>query len=317
VSIKKWVVRNEYLSSTYEDEGGRLTLEQRRLGKIGYMSSAVMFGAASLGNVTQDEADESIQFAVNSGVNHFDTAASYGEAELRMGPWMKEIRNRIFLATKTGQRTRDEAKREIHRSLERLQVDAVDLIQLHAVGSIDELNKCTEKGGALEALLEARDEGIVKWIGITGHGHLAPATHLEALRRFSFDAVLTPLNYRLYAMPEYKQDFDALRAETERQDVALRVIKAIAKGPWNEHQERNYATWYEPFDEQKIIDACVHYVLNTDGVSSFASAGDVHLFPKIVDAVNRYGYMSDEEVTAILSNVPEYQSPFGAPTSIA
>ncbi|QSO50450.1 aldo/keto reductase [Alicyclobacillus curvatus] len=292
-------------------------MEQRRLGKIGYMSSAVMFGAASLGNVTQDEADESIQFAVNNGVNHFDTAASYGEAELRMGPWMKEIRNRIFLATKTGQRTRDEAKREIHRSLERLQVDAVDLIQLHAVGSIDELNKCTEKGGALEALLEARDEGIVKWIGITGHGHLAPATHLEALRRFSFDAVLTPLNYRLYAMPEYKQDFDALRAETERQDVALRVIKAIAKGPWNEHQERNYATWYEPFDEQKIIDACVHYVLNTDGVSSFASAGDVHLFTKIVDAVNRYGYMSDEEVTAILSNVPEYQSPFGAPTSIA
>lgn len=291
-------------------------MEQRRLGKLGYMSSGVMFGAASLGNVTQEEADESIQFAIDHGVNHFDTAASYGDAELRMGPWMRKIRNQIFLATKTGQRTRDEAKREIYKSLERLQVDSVDLIQLHAVGSMEELDKCTARGGALEALIEARDEGIVKWIGITGHGHLAPATHLQALRRFPFDAVLTPLNYRLYGMTEYKRDFDQLRAETKKQDVALRVIKAIAKGPWGEHQERNYATWYEPFDQQKIIDACVHYVLNTDGVSSFASAGDVHLFPKIVDAVNRYGYMTDEEVTAILSSVPEYKSPFGAPTSI-
>lgn len=243
-------------------------MEQRRLGKLEYMSSVVMFGAASLGNVTQDEADQSIQFAVDHGVNHFDTAASYGDAELRMGPWMPKIRQQIFLATKTGVRTKDEAKQEIHRSLERLQVDNVDLIQLHAVGSIEELDKCTSAGGALEALIEARDEGIVKAIGITGHGHLAPATHLEALRRFPFDAVLTPLNFKLYSMPDYKKDFDALRAETIKQDVALRVIKAIAKGPWDVNQKRNYATWYEPFDEQQIIDACVHFVLNQEGVSA-------------------------------------------------
>ncbi|KPV40833.1 aldo/keto reductase [Alicyclobacillus ferrooxydans] len=292
-------------------------MEQRRLGKLEYMSSAVMFGAASLGNVTQDEADKSIKFAVDHGVNHFDTAADYGDAELRMGPWMPKIRQQIFLATKTGKRTKEEAKRELHRSLERLQVDDVDLIQLHAVGSIEELDKCTSAGGALEALVEARDEGIVKAIGITGHGHMAPATHLEALRRFPFDAVLTPLNFKLYSMPEYRFDFDALRAETVKQDVALRVIKAIAKGPWDVNQKRNYATWYEPFDEQKVIDACVHFVLNQAGVSAFASAGDVHLFPKIVDAVNRYGQMSTEEVTDILSRIPEYTTPFGAPTSIA
>jgi predicted aldo/keto reductase-like oxidoreductase len=292
-------------------------VEKRRLGRLEYMSTAVMFGAASLADVTQDEADQSIEFAVNHGVNHFDTAADYGDSELRLGPWMPKIRKQIFLATKTGKRTRDEAKREIHRSLERLQVDSVDLIQLHAVGTIEELDKCTTKGGALEAALEAKDEGIVKGIGITGHGHQAPATHLEALRRFAFDAILTPLNFKLYSMPEYKRDFDALRAQTKQQDVALRVIKAVAKGPWGTDQKRNYATWYEPFDQQRIIDACVHYVLNTDGVSSFASAGDVHLFPKIVDAVERYGEMADEEITNILSTVPEYQTPFGHPTSIA
>lgn len=292
-------------------------MEIRRQGRLEYMSSAVMFGGASLGDVTQEEANQSIQFAVEHGVNHFDTAADYGDSEILLGPWMPKIRNQIFLATKTGQRTKEAAKREIYRSLERLQVDQVDLIQLHAVGTMDELDKCTSKGGALEAVVEAKEEGLAKGIGITGHGHQAPATHLEALRRFPFDAVLTPLNFKLYSIPEYRADFDALRAETKKQDVALRVIKAIAKGPWGEHQKRTYATWYEPFDEQRVIDACVNFVLSVDGVCGFASAGDVHLFPMIVDATARYGQMSAEEVTEVLSKLPEYQSPFGAPTSIA
>lgn len=292
-------------------------MEKRRLGRLEYISSAIMFGGASLGEVTQEEANQSIRFAVEHGVNHFDTAADYGDSEIRLGAWMPQIRNQIFLATKTGQRTKEAAKSEIYRSLERLRVDNVDLIQLHAVGSVDELDKCTAKGGVLEAVLEAKEEGMVKAIGITGHGHQAPATHLEALRRFPFDAVLTPLNFKLYSMPEYREDFDALREETQKQDVALRVIKAIAKGPWGVHQKRTYATWYEPFDEQKIIDACVNFVLSMEGVSGFASAGDVHLFPMIVDATERYGQMSAEEVTSILSQLPEYQTPFGAPTSIA
>ncbi|XEC95945.1 aldo/keto reductase [Paenibacillus tarimensis] len=290
---------------------------KRKIGRLSYESSVVMFGAASLGNVTQEEADESISFALRHGVNHFDTAASYGDAELRMGPMISKIRGEIFLATKTGHRSKNAAKEEIYRSLERMQVDSVDLIQLHAVGTMDELDRCTEKGGALEAALEAKEEGIVKAIGITGHGHEAPAVHLEALRRFPFETVLLPLNYYMYSIPEYREAFDALMEEAGRQDVAVRVIKAVAKAPWREDQQRQYATWYEPFEQQEIIDACVHFVLSFPGVAGFASAGDIHLFPKIVDAAERFGSMSDEDAERILASISGYTTIFGAPTSIA
>lgn len=290
---------------------------KRTIGRLNYESSVVMFGAASLGNVTQEEADASISFALQHGVNHFDTAASYGDAEVRMGPMISQIRKDIFLATKTGQRTKKEAKEEIYRSLERMRVDSVDLLQLHAVGSMEELDRCTEKGGALEAALEAQAEGIVMEIGITGHGHDAPIVHLEALHRFPFATVLLPLNYYMYSMPKYREAFDALMEEANKQNAAIRVIKAIAKAPWGEGEKRPYATWYEPFDQQQIIDACVHFVLSFPGVCGFASAGDIHLFPKIVDAVERYGSMNDEEAERILGSISGYTSIFGAPTSIA
>jgi predicted aldo/keto reductase-like oxidoreductase len=290
---------------------------KRTIGRLGYEGSVVMFGAASLGKVTQAEADDSISFALGHGVNHFDTAASYGDAELRMGPWMPKVRSDIFLATKTGERTKEKAKAEIHRSLERLRVDSVDLLQLHAVGDMDNLDQCTRKGGALEALLEAKEEGLIKAIGITGHGHQAPVVHREALRRFPFDTVLLPLNYYLYSLPEYRGDFDALMAAAGESGAAVRVIKAIAKGPWAPEQARNYATWYEPFDVQEVIDACVHFVLSFPGVVGFASAGDIHLFPKIVDAVNRYGSLTGEQAERVLQAISGYASPFGAPTSIA
>jgi predicted aldo/keto reductase-like oxidoreductase len=292
-------------------------LQKRTMGRIGYESSVVMFGAAKLGNVTQEEADASITYALNHGVNHFDTAASYGDAEIRMGPVIRKIRGDIFLATKTGERTKAKAKEEIYRSLERMQVSSVDLLQLHAVGTIEELDLCTGKGGSLEAAIEAKEEGIVKHIGITGHGHLAPATHLEALSRYPFETVLLPLNYYMYSLPEYKEAIDALMEEATRQQTAVRVIKAIAKGPWAEQQNRTYATWYEPFDQQEIIDACVHFVLTFPNVVGFASAGDVHLFPKIIDAVERFGSMSDEQAKQILHSISGYTSVFGAPTSIA
>jgi aryl-alcohol dehydrogenase-like predicted oxidoreductase len=287
------------------------------MARLGKDSSVVMFGGAKLGQATQAEADQSIAYAIEHGVNHFDTAASYGDSEIRLGPWMGRIREQIFLASKTGERTAIKAKEEIYRSLERLQVDKLDLIQLHAVGSIAELDLCTGKGGALEALLEAKAEGVVKAIGITGHGHDAPATHLEALRRFPFDTILTPYNYHLYSMPHYREDFDRLAAETVRQSVALRVIKAIAKGPWETDQKRTFDTWYEPFSEQKVIDACVHFVLFRQDIAGFASAGDMKLLPKIVEAVSRFGQMNEAEVHSILSQIPHYASPFGAPTSIA
>ncbi|GAE93341.1 oxidoreductase [Gracilibacillus boraciitolerans JCM 21714] len=289
---------------------------KRKIGRIDYQGSAVMFGAASLGDVTQEEADQSIKHALAHGVNHFDVAADYGNAELRLAPIISEIQNDIFLATKTGKRTKDEAKTEIYRSLERMKVDSVDLLQLHAVGTIEELDKCTAKGGALEALIEAKEEGVIREIGITGHGHQAPVTHLEALRRFPFATVLLPLNYYMYSLPEYRQAFDALMEEANKQETAVRVIKAVAKAPWIEGEERPYATWYKPFDRQEIIDACVHFVLSFPGIAGFASAGDIHLFPKIVDAVERYGSMSDEEAERILSSISGYTTIFGAPTSI-
>jgi predicted aldo/keto reductase-like oxidoreductase len=290
---------------------------RRTQGRLGKESSVLMFGAASLGNVTQEEADLSIRFALDHGVDHFDTAASYGDAEIRMGPIVSQVRNKVFLATKTGERTKQKAKEEIYRSLERMKVNDVDLLQLHAVGTIEELDLCTGKGGALEAALEAKEEGIVKAIGITGHGHAAPATHLEALRRYPFDTVLLPLNYYMYSLPEYKDAFEALREEAKKQQVAVRVIKAIAKKPWDENQKRSYATWYEPFDEQQVIDACVHFVMSFPDVVGFASAGDIHLFPKIVDAVERFGNMADGEAEGILSSLSGYTSVFGGPTSIA
>lgn len=290
---------------------------KRTMGRLNHDSSVVMFGAASLGNVMQEEADASISFALQHGVNHFDTAASYGDAEVRMGPTINTIRKDIFLATKTGQRTKKEAKEEIYRSLERMRVDSVDLLQLHAVGSMEELDRCTGKGGSLEAALEAQAEGIVKEIGITGHGHDAPTVHLEALHRFPFATVLLPLNYYMYGLPAYREAFDALMVEANKQNAAVRVIKAIAKAPWVEGEKRPYTTWYEPFDQQQIIDACVHFVLSFPGVCGFASAGDIHLFPKIVDSVERYGSMNDEEAVRILSGISGYTSVFGAPTSIA
>ncbi|WP_127585180.1 aldo/keto reductase [Paenibacillus koleovorans] len=290
---------------------------KRTVGRLRHNSSVVMFGAASLGHVTQEAADASIAHALAHGVNHFDTAASYGEAELRMGPWMPRIREEIFLATKTGERGREAATRELHQSLERLQTGFIDLIQLHAVGDMANLDACTAPDGALEALVEAKEEGLVGGIGITGHGHAAPAVHLEALRRFPFDTVLLPLNYYMYSLPDYREGIDQLLEEAERQGAAVRAIKAIAKGPWAPGQTRTHATWYEPFEQQQVIDACVHFVLSFPGIAGFATAGDVGLFPRIVDAAERFGSMTDEEAQTILRGISGYGSPFDAPTSIA
>ena len=207
-------------------------MQQRRLGRLGHQSSVLIYGAAALAEVDQDTADASVQLALDAGINHFDVAASYGDAELRLGPWMRRIRDRIFLATKTGLRDRDAAWAQINHSLERLQTDHVDLIQVHAVGDLEELDLVTRPGGSLEAVVRARDEGLAGAIGITGHGHQAPATHLEALGRFPFDTVLTPLNYVLSQDPAYLADYQALVAEVQAQDVGLMIIKVASRRNW-------------------------------------------------------------------------------------
>jgi aryl-alcohol dehydrogenase-like predicted oxidoreductase len=285
-------------------------METRRLGRLGHESSVLIYGGAALYSVSQEVADRSIEQALQAGINHFDTAAAYGDSELRLGHWMPRIRDRIFLSTKTGDRTAGGAYDSIRRSLERLQVGRVDLIQLHAVGDVEELDRAMAKDGALEGALRAKDEGLVGGIGITGHGMGAPATHLEALRRFPFDTVLTPYSWRLAQDQEYRRDFDALAAEIRRQDAGLMLIKAIARSLWREGETPPYTTWYEPFDDQATIHAAVAFVLSRDEATGICTAGDVRLLPLLIEAEKRLRSRSVEQIDRQLSSVPDQESPF-------
>jgi predicted aldo/keto reductase-like oxidoreductase len=292
------------------EEGG-IAVQQRRLGRVGHQSSVLIYGAAALAEVDQDTADASVQLALDAGINHLDVAASYGDAELRLGPWMPRIRERIFLATKTGLRDRDAAWAQINQSLERLQTDRVDLIQVHAVGDLEELDLVTRPGGSLQAVVRARDEGLAAAIGITGHGHQAPATHREALRRFPFDTVLTPLNWVLGQDPAYVADYQALVAEVQAQDVGLMIIKVASRRNWPEQPaEHTYGTWYEPFDDQERIGAAVAWVLSHPEVTGIATPGDVRLLPMVIEAERRLADISRAEAESILAHASDYSSPF-------
>ena len=285
-------------------------METRRLGRLDHRSSVLIYGAAALSDVTQDVADRSIQEALDGGINHVDVAASYGDAELRLGPWMSQIRDRIFLATKTGQRDRESAWREINASLERLQTDRVDLIQLHGVGDLNELDLATGADGALEAATRAVDEGLVGAVGITGHGWTAPATHLEALGRYPFATVLTPLNPVLWRDDAYRTDYLALVDEVRRQDAGLMTIKTGSRRNWPEGAEHTHTTWYEPFDEQERITAAVSWVLSHEEVTGIPTAGDVSLLRLFLEAERNRVAPADGE--ASLSTDADYASPFVA-----
>ncbi|HVX45962.1 MAG TPA: aldo/keto reductase [Mycobacteriales bacterium] len=284
-------------------------MRTRRLGKLEHESTVIIYGAAMLSGVTQEVADRSIAEALDAGINHFDAARSYGEAELRLGPNIPAIRDRIFLATKTGERKAEDAWRQINESLERLQTDHVDLLQLHAVVDLDELDKATGTGGALEAAVRARDEGLTRAIGITGHGHAAPSTHLEALRRFDFDTVLTPLNYTLGQREDYYRDWLELAEETRRRDVGLMIIKTGAKRNWIS-EEHTHTTWYEPLTEQQRITAALAWVLSHEQVTGIASPGDVGLLGSYIQAERDGASMTQAEAADLLSGVPDYSSPF-------
>jgi len=285
-------------------------MQTRRLGRLDHLSSVLIYGAAALASVSQDEADASVEEALAAGINHFDVAASYGEAELRLGPWTSQFGPDVFLATKTGERTAEAAWREINASLERLRVDRVDLIQLHAVGDLDDLDRATGAGGVIEAAVRARDEGLVGAIGITGHGDGAPATHREALRRFPFDSVLTPWNYVLAADPSFARDFHALQARCQRDDVALMTIKTVSRRNWPDGADQSYATWYEPWDSPEHIDACVAFALREPGVTGIATPGDIGLLGRVIAAAERASELTDDDIARVLATAPDYSSPF-------
>ena len=285
-------------------------MEYRRLGRLGHQSSVLIYGAAAVAEQPQDVADASFEEALNAGINHFDVAASYGDAELRLGAAMHRMRDRIFLATKTGERAQDAAWRQINASLERLQTDHVDLIQLHAVGDLDELDLATGADGALHAAVRAREEGLVRAVGITGHGHQAPATHLEALRRYPFATVLSPINPVLARDLEYLNAYEALVDEVERQDAGLMIIKSVAQRNWPDGVEKAYTTWYEPLDEQRPITAAVAWVLSHDEVTGIATPSDVRLLPLMIRAEQERHALSRSDAEAALLDEPDYSSPF-------
>ncbi|MCW2817295.1 MAG: aldo/keto reductase [Marmoricola sp.] len=287
-------------------------METRRLGRLEHRSSVLIYGAASLSEVDQDTADASVAEALEAGINHLDVAADYGDAELRLGPMMGEIRDRVFLATKTGLRTEEEAWAQINASLERLQTDHVDLLQMHAVCKMDDLDRVTGADGSLKAAIRAREEGLVGAIGITGHTHDAPSVHLEGLRRFPFDTVLTPLNRKLFQVPGYAEDYAALVEAVQAADAGLMTIKMIARRPWPTPEQR-YSTWYEPFDDQQHINASIAWLLGGHPeVTGLATAGETRLLRQVIEAERVRAGTTPEQAEAILDALPEsdYSTPF-------
>ncbi|HLJ62124.1 MAG TPA: aldo/keto reductase [bacterium] len=255
-------------------------------GRTGHASTRTIFGAAALARVTQDDADRTLDVLLRYGVNHVDVAASYGDAELRLAPWLKTHRDRFFLATKTGGRTYDAAKRQIHLSLERLGVERIDLIQLHSLSDPIEWDTALSPGGALDACVEARAQGLVRFIGVTGHGTQIAAMHLRSLERFDFDSVLLPYNYITMQDGHYAAMFERVVAVCRERNVAVQTIKAIALRPWW-GRERTHATWYQPLHEQRDIDVAVHWVLSRPGIF-LNTVGDITLLPKVLDAASRF-----------------------------
>jgi aryl-alcohol dehydrogenase-like predicted oxidoreductase len=255
-------------------------------GSTGHMSTRTIFGAAALGSLSQAEADPGLEVLLEYGVNHVDTAASYGDSELRLAPWLARNPGRLFLATKTGKRDYAAAREELRRSLDRLGVDRVDLLQLHNLVDVIDWEFALREGGALEAAVEARDEGLVRFIGVTGHGLTVARMHLRSLERFPFDSVLLPYSYVQMRDPVYAADFEALAAFCAERGVAMQTIKSVSLAPWA-GREQTASTWYEPLREQDEIDLAVHWVLGRPGLF-LNTVGDVALLPKVLGAASRF-----------------------------
>jgi aryl-alcohol dehydrogenase-like predicted oxidoreductase len=273
---------------------------QDAFGRTGHKSSRTIFGGASLSHVTQDAADRTLEVLLRHGVNHIDVAASYGDAELRVAPWLKREPHRFFIATKTGEREARAARDELHRSLDRLGVDHVDLWQLHNLADPIEWDTALSPGGAIEAAVEAREQGLVKWIGVTGHGAQIAANHRRSLARFAFDSVLLPYNFVTMQLPYYAENFEALARTCAEHNVAVQTIKSIAARPWL-GRERSRTTWYQPLESQTDIDLAVWWVLGRPGVF-LNTAGDIDLLPRVLDAAERFeNRPPDAEMTALLA----------------
>ena len=278
-------------------------MQKRILGKTGHQSTVVTFGTYAVGYVDQDEADRAIQLVLDHGVNHFDIAPTYGHAMERVAPWMPDIRDRILLGAKTAVRDRDGAWRDVESILKRMNVEEFDLFQLHSVGTLEQLDLATAPGGSLETLIEMREQGMTKWLGITGHGPDVPGTILEALNRFDFDTIMFPLNPAAARDPEYNQATPRLLSEANRRNIGIQTIKMIARGGWGDgHKECN--TWYDPHRSQDDIDRSLWWVLSQP-IHTAPSCGEISLIPKVLDAAERFCPLSENEQNDVLeSQIP-------------
>jgi predicted aldo/keto reductase-like oxidoreductase len=273
-------------------------MKKRRFGRTDHMSTLAVFGAVALGRLEQPLADQVVQKMIDAGINHIDIAPSYGEAELRLGPWMPQIRKNFFLGCKSTERTKEGLIKEFHESLGRLRVDQFDLYQLHAVTTMAELDQCTQAGGALEGAIEMREQGLTRFIGITGHGMQAPQIFIEALSRFDFDSVLFPIYPALFGNSEYRAAALNLLDLCEKKDVGVMIIKAIAKEPWGD-REHTHHTWYQPFEEKEVIQSNINFVLSQK-LTHICTAGDYRLLDDVFEACENFEPMTAEAQATLI-----------------
>lgn len=283
-------------------------MQSRRFGRTNHVSTLAIFGGVALGKLDQEDADCTMQLVLDSGISHIDIAPSYGAAEERLGPWMGDYRSQFFLGCKTTERTYTGAKAELRQSLVRLQTESFDLYQLHAVKSFEELDSATRKGGALEALVEARSAGLTHYLGITSHGIDAPLILIEALRRFDFDSVLFPINFVLFGNSSYRKNCEDLLNVCQARDVGSMIIKSICKQPWG-NRERIYHTWYEPFDELAMVQLAVNFVLSQP-VTGLCTAGDYRLLPLLVRACEQFHPMTLHEQETLITMGKKFEPLF-------
>jgi len=283
-------------------------MQTRRFGRTGHLSTVAIFGGAAFSKITQEDADRVMEQVIEAGVNHIDIAPSYGQAEERVGPWMPRERQRFFLGCKTQERTKEGAWNELRQSLKRLQTETFELYQFHAVTKMEELDAITMKGGALEAFVEAREQGLFKYIGITGHGFNAPQIYLEALRRFDFDSVLFPLNFVQMANPEYRKYAEELIAQCKAKDVGTMIIKSITRAPWGE-RPHTATTWYEPFEKMEEIQPAVNFALSYE-VTGVCTAGDTRVLPLMLKACENFAQLNESEREQMIQSANQYEPLF-------
>ncbi len=273
-------------------------MQTRKLGRTGHLSTVAIFGGAAFWDITQSVADTVMEQVIAAGVNHIDVAPQYGMAEERLGPWLKRERQRFFLGCKTLERTADASWNNLQTSLNRLQVEQLDLYQIHAITTQEELDAVLQKGGAIETLVKAREEGITRFLGITGHGMQSPALFLQAIHRFDFDTVMFPLNFGLMGQEAYRKDAMALIEACQQRNIGRMIIKSITQAPWKE-RPKTHTTWYEPYHTPATVQEAINFVLSHD-VTGVCMAGDITVLPMVLQACEQFSPLSEDEQNALM-----------------